>query len=293
VRVNMDSSIATDSRFKLVAHRLGVNLREVVGACYFLWLDCYERRSDRLRRIEVEVSAGITGFTDALLAEELATQLDGDLILIHGVKQRIEFLGAQSKKGSKGGKARAKKAKEQAQANAQANACDVAQAEPEAKATGVAQAYTLTLTQAQAQTLAPSPDQTLAPSPPLTPPGGTTRRGGKSKSVGLDRYRESAEDIVVRFNRILERNCDPGTWWPTVAKVLDRGFTPLECRAAIYLASTWSPEIQKSISPKTLFKLQSPQGHGTFAEYLDKARELWDEEHPSEPRPWEVNDAAH
>lgn len=106
VRVNMDSSIANDPRFRLVARSLGVKFTEVIGSCFLVWLACYERRSERLRKVEADVAAGLEGFADALISEDLADEIDGEFIMIHGVKERIEFLSRQAERGAKGGRSK-------------------------------------------------------------------------------------------------------------------------------------------------------------------------------------------
>ena len=54
MRVNMDSSIVTEGRFRLVAADLGITWREVVGSCFLVWMSCYERRSETLRIDEAD-----------------------------------------------------------------------------------------------------------------------------------------------------------------------------------------------------------------------------------------------
>jgi hypothetical protein len=98
----MDSSIASDPRFELVGERLGLELDAIIGKCFRLWLVCYERRSDTLRKREVDVAVKSKGFADALIAENLADD-SGDEVVIHGVKSRIVFLQQQAERGRMGG----------------------------------------------------------------------------------------------------------------------------------------------------------------------------------------------
>ena len=102
MRVNMDSSIATDPRFKLLASDLGISRNELVGALFYVWLACYERRSERLSKRLADASAEIDGFANALVEAELADD-DGDAILVHGATERIQFLLSQAEKGRIGG----------------------------------------------------------------------------------------------------------------------------------------------------------------------------------------------
>lgn len=103
MRVNMDSSMVGDPRFRIIARKLNVSIREVFGACFLLWLACYERRSERLKPIEANASTDLDGFLEALIEVGLA-HADDEWICIHGVRDRIRFLFAQAKKGKKGGK---------------------------------------------------------------------------------------------------------------------------------------------------------------------------------------------
>ncbi len=101
----MDSSIATDPRFKLLGRALGVSWREAIGSCFLLWLACYERRSKCFRKVEADIAAELEGFADALLKVGLASPGGAaDEVIVHGVEKRIEFLASQSKKGAIGGK---------------------------------------------------------------------------------------------------------------------------------------------------------------------------------------------
>ena len=153
MRVNMDSSIINDPRFKLVAADMGRSWREVIGSCFLLWMACYERRSICLRLDEADVAAELPGFAAALIKRGLATRTDAETMRVHGVEARIAFLEKQSEKGKRGGQARAKKDK-----TGQAYASGAAKASPEAEATGSAKAYTHALAQDQDQ----DQDQSLA-----------------------------------------------------------------------------------------------------------------------------------
>jgi len=135
MRVNMDSSIATDPRFKMVAKHLGVSWREVVGSAFLVWLTCYERRSATLRRIEIDIAAEVDGFADALCKFALADAENDELVHIHGVVARIKFLERQKRLGARGGENRAKSAtSKRSLAENEANATAGPQAYPPALA---------------------------------------------------------------------------------------------------------------------------------------------------------------
>lgn len=100
----MDSSIATDPRFRLLATELGWSLRETAGTLFFVWLACYERRSICLTRREANACAENPLFAEAIVGVGLADFEGDDLVAFHGVEERIEFLRKQAEKGRKGGK---------------------------------------------------------------------------------------------------------------------------------------------------------------------------------------------
>lgn len=146
MRVNMDSSIVSDPRFKIVAKRLGVSWREVIGSCFLLWLAAYERRSKCFSKIEADIAAELDGFSNALCVVGLADDNKDDTINVHGVDARISFLESQSRKGKKGGKNSGKSRHTTSEANALATPEAYASANAQANGSGSAQAYPLTLT---------------------------------------------------------------------------------------------------------------------------------------------------
>jgi hypothetical protein len=157
MRVNMESSIAFDPRFKMLAKAVGVNLREVIGSCFMVWLNCYQNRSERLTSAEANASAEVDGFGEAMATCGLADDDGAGCLTIHGVKQRIRFLNSQSVRGKKGGRASAKvrKQKELAAKNS-----EQANAQPNSKQTLHAPG-----SNGQASSLTPS----LTPAPALSP----------------------------------------------------------------------------------------------------------------------------
>ena len=140
----MDSSIRTETRFRLVAEDLGVSFKELIGCVYLAWLNCYERRTTCLSKREADASAEQTGFSDAMIANGLADDLGAQGVAFHGVEKRIEFLREQKEKGRKGGRKSGRARKLGHKANAEANA--------EANGSGAAQAYSPS----------PSPSPTLS-----------------------------------------------------------------------------------------------------------------------------------
>jgi hypothetical protein len=152
MRVNMDSSILSDTRFKRLGKALGIPYQQAVGACFFVWLTCYEHRSEALEAVDIDLAADIEGFAEAMVKCKIAHR-DGDTIIVHGVTERIKFLNKQKVKGSSGGNAKAQKTRVN-----KANVADATRT-PVADATGAALAYSPALA------LTPA----LAPPPPLPP----------------------------------------------------------------------------------------------------------------------------
>jgi len=143
MRVNMDESVATGVRFKVVARSLGVPTTQIFGACFLVWLECYNRRSVRLASAEANACADLGGFADAMVEAGLATDEGDGVIRFHGVEERIRFLQKQAERGAKGGKSKGNRP----QANAKRTLST-----PTSERQRSAQANTLTLTQAPTHT---------------------------------------------------------------------------------------------------------------------------------------------
>jgi len=127
-----------------------------------------------------------------------------------------------------------------------------------------------------------SPSATVLPFPDPPPE--------KSRAVEAKLVTAS---VVGAFNRAFGRNLRPSGWEDSVKRLLSKGHTDEEMRGVVWWASiAWAgkPEIMRNATPKTLLKLQSSQGHGTFREYLSCAGELWREKHNGEAPPWEVGE---
>jgi hypothetical protein len=169
MRVNVDSSVFTDVRFRLLAKVMKISQYDAIGRCVAIWMGCYDRRSKCLSKCEADASADLDGFADALLEVGLASTSrtkDADKIVIHGVESRIKFLQAQSDKGRKGGRSKKQdssnfenKQIDRSEANALAKATAKAQANDKAKAQAYSPALTL------APDLAPDLAQSLSPAP--------------------------------------------------------------------------------------------------------------------------------
>ncbi len=163
MRVNMDSSITFDPRFKIIAKSLSISLREVIGSCFLLWLHCYQSRSERLSVAEANASAEVEGFGEAMIEAGLAHLVRDEndtekfSLNIHGVKERIRFLRSQRNRGKMGGKASAKSKRDK---KVTSKTTDQANAEANAK-------QTLTHSVSTGQAYSPAPSPALTPTPSL------------------------------------------------------------------------------------------------------------------------------
>lgn len=100
MRVNFDSKALRDTRFKRLAKRLGVPMPHVYGACLMVWHECYERLSPEIDRETADALAELDGFNEALIACDLADEVDSEMIRVRGVDERIEVL-AKKREASK------------------------------------------------------------------------------------------------------------------------------------------------------------------------------------------------
>jgi len=117
VRVNVDSQVVLDPRFKRAAKALKCSWHEVLGRCLAVWFACYERRSAMLPIDDVDVIAERDGFAAALVAADLAVR-ERKLVRLRGVTERIAFLTKQAERGRLGGIEKGKRSPSNRQANA-------------------------------------------------------------------------------------------------------------------------------------------------------------------------------
>jgi hypothetical protein len=245
----MDSSIATDPRFKLMALDLGISRNELAGALFYVWLACYERRSERLSKRLADASAEIEGFANALVEAELADD-DDDSILVHGAAVRIEFLLKQAEKGRKGGKkGKGKPKRRSSKANVK-QMLNKAEAKPK-QSRSKAKAYSPTLT----------PD----PAPALT----------------------DAEQVISKWNtyfaeRLGSSRRSPSAWAEHVAKALGAGYTVGQCQAACYGLYESMRNAEKDFidrcDPATALRLRSRDGKKCLPQWIEAAEIAWREQ---------------
>ena len=177
MRVNMDSSILTDPRFKMLAQELGISFREAIGSCFMLWMGCYERRSDCLSERLADASAEVKGFAKALVLVGLADEESADRFVIHGVRERIRFLGNQATRGRSGGLASGKSRRGkglQVEANASIPEANAKQTLEQKRTT--AEAYSPALTPALPLTPTPPPSEEILADASTQPPADKPKR---------------------------------------------------------------------------------------------------------------------
>jgi hypothetical protein len=111
MRVNVDSQVATDPRWRHFAELIGASLPQCVGMAVFVWFPCYDRTCSTLLKREVDICAQHAGFADAMVASHLAEEVDVHSVRILGVEERIKWLTKQRDNGKRGGRASAGKRK--------------------------------------------------------------------------------------------------------------------------------------------------------------------------------------
>ncbi|MDQ3300768.1 MAG: hypothetical protein M3619_29650 [Myxococcota bacterium] len=108
-RVNLDGKVWKDPRVKRLAKRRTWSLRETIGTLAAVWDVAYDNKTPIMPRIDVDTAAESDNFAADMIAEDLATEVDEDLVMVslRGVTERIQYLLAQADRGRKGGLARA------------------------------------------------------------------------------------------------------------------------------------------------------------------------------------------
>lgn len=154
MRVNVDSSVFTDARFKLVARTTGLQWHDVIGKCVHIWMSCYDQRKGTLRKIEGDCLVEHEGFANALCAEGLAIDRGADME-IRGFKQRANWLKQAEESGKKGGRKSGESRRNKAEGYPSAK-----RSEPFGIPEGSANPLTLTLAHAPDLTLALAQENT-------------------------------------------------------------------------------------------------------------------------------------
>lgn len=101
-RLSIDSKIQRDPRFKMLATALNISLHEARSRCLDVWFVCYDRRAEAVPARWIDTAADFPGFADGLVAADLA-ELDGNLVRVRGVDQRVTYLRNADERGRQGG----------------------------------------------------------------------------------------------------------------------------------------------------------------------------------------------
>lgn len=112
MRVNVDEQAIHEPRIRRMARRLSkthgrtIHHTEILGRLIGVWMLCYSRRSPVLRADDVDITADLDGFADAMVSEEMGDTTHAEnMIHVRGVSDRIAFLERQSERGKRGGHA--------------------------------------------------------------------------------------------------------------------------------------------------------------------------------------------
>lgn len=105
-RVNLETQIWADTRFKILGLKAGIDFFSAIGRCAAVWSYCTERSKYDLSQEEIDMAADLSGFAQALIDSELGTRLENDQIRVHGTQGRVEWLenkrrGAEKARKSK------------------------------------------------------------------------------------------------------------------------------------------------------------------------------------------------
>jgi hypothetical protein len=240
-RVNVDESVQSDSRWKLLARDLGAKVQHVWGEALAVWFACYARRSAVVSAEEIDMAAGRDGFAQALCKRGLADETP-DGVRVRGVEERIGYLMSAAENGRLGGLARRRKETETTKGNGSLQA-------PLSLPPALSPALSLSpdqKTNTRARTEGSSPELplplTLEPDPVASP----------------DPAELSAQKYIEWFNRVFHHTYDWQTYVEPIRglqskfKATDRQLQEV----AIYLRASWEhvPKMRSALKPSTLLR---------------------------------------
>lgn len=122
MRVNVDSKVLGDPRFRRLGHALRISWREALGIAVVLWLQAYENRSAYFGREDVDLVVEREGFAAALISSDLAEDAGDGRLRLRGVTDRIAFLEELKERGRRGGRKSSSRRRGEAQGEATAQA---------------------------------------------------------------------------------------------------------------------------------------------------------------------------
>lgn len=101
-RMSIDDKFPRDPRVRRLAARLGWSRQQAMGALIDVFAICYDRETDLLPAVDVDVAAEQPGFADLMFEVDLAEQVRGR-VRIRGAKERIKYLDKKVEAGRVGG----------------------------------------------------------------------------------------------------------------------------------------------------------------------------------------------
>ena len=102
-RMSIDDKVSRDPRVLRLSKLCSWSRRETVGCLLEVWSICYDRVTEYVEAIDVDLTAGLDGFSDHMITCGLATAHPQRGLRISGVKGRIDYLSNAAKAGRKGG----------------------------------------------------------------------------------------------------------------------------------------------------------------------------------------------
>lgn len=114
-RMSIDDMILRDTRVMRLAKHCGIGKHETIGRLIAVFALTYDRVTDTLDTVDVDIAAEFDGFAGHMVSADLAIGVRGS-VRIRGAKARIKYLNDLASKaseaGRKSGEVRRKKANE-------------------------------------------------------------------------------------------------------------------------------------------------------------------------------------
>jgi hypothetical protein len=103
-RMSIDDMLGRDPRLLRLSKACGWSRRETAG-CLILdvWPLCYDREKIDIADVDIDIAAGMDGFTQLMVNVGLAVRVTTDKVRIAGARDRIKYLQAKRAAGYRGG----------------------------------------------------------------------------------------------------------------------------------------------------------------------------------------------
>lgn len=89
MHVNVDACALADPRVKRLANKLSINVYEALGRLVHVWMFTVEHRTPLVAASDIDLLAGLPGFSDAMFAVGLAQPSHGAVLKVRGVAKRL------------------------------------------------------------------------------------------------------------------------------------------------------------------------------------------------------------